>query len=253
MAKEKICGIYLLTIKTDSFRSYYYVGQSQNCEKRILTHLRTLRSGNHHSVKVQNIFNKYNNISFEILEKCMVEDLCSYEQWWIDEMYGSKYCMNISKDAKVFGRGLPMSEDAKVKRKLTWANKPPEEIQRARQNISKGLRGREWGPEARMNASIAAKARGISEETRAKLDAASHARKGSKLSEETRTKMSDARKGSKNHNFGKIMSEEQRLKISLTKTGCKNPHKGNVTKWSDARRERFDAKKKLKEGLKHEL
>lgn len=111
----KICGVYMISIKTDCGREYLYVGQSMDCQKRFLQHERSIRKGNHKNKKMQNVFNKYKNIEFEILEVCLEELLCEYESWWLNEMYGKEFCMNLAFDSEVPARGLRRSQESKLK------------------------------------------------------------------------------------------------------------------------------------------
>lgn len=79
-----------------------YIGSSINLEKRKSVHFSLLRSGKHHSIKLQRAFNKYGkeNFKFEILEliERLVEErdldfekrLCKeYEQSYLDK-YGAQ-------------------------------------------------------------------------------------------------------------------------------------------------------------------
>lgn len=218
MAREKICGIYMLTIKTDGFRSYYYVGQSQDCKHRFTNHKSLLKKEIHSNTKLQNVYLKYKNMSFEILEVCSLEDINKYEQWWIDEMHGYKYCMNISKNAEAPNRGLKASEETKIKLKDIYARRTPEEKARIAQSKREKMLGRVF-------------------------------------SEESKEKMSKATSGSGNSQFGKKKTEDQKLKVSkslkasLDKRKAEgNPRPGRI--WTDEQKLKVSAslKRAVQEG-----
>lgn len=68
-----------------------YIGSTNNFKKRINQHLHCLRNKKHHSIKLQNAWNKYGeeNFKFEILEECNVEkikDQYDLEQNYIDKL-----------------------------------------------------------------------------------------------------------------------------------------------------------------------
>lgn len=86
------CGIYkIVNNKTNKI----YVGSSKNIEVRIQGHLSNLKNKKHHSVKLQNSYNKHGpkSFSYEVLEECEIEDLFVREQHWIDSLdsYHSGY------------------------------------------------------------------------------------------------------------------------------------------------------------------
>ena len=66
---EKISGVYQIVNELNGHR---YIGSSKNIQHRILTHRSSLRRNNHHSIYLQNAFNKYGEDKFyiQILEKC---------------------------------------------------------------------------------------------------------------------------------------------------------------------------------------
>lgn len=118
----KTCGIYAVVV--DNYR-YMYIGQSKNIEKRTSDHLSLLRQGKHYNTKMQNVFNKYGESSFEfiLIEKCERNKLNEREQCYIF-VYGTFYLENPS-----FGLNLTMGgegrkqahqdEKEKTKRKIS--------------------------------------------------------------------------------------------------------------------------------------
>ena len=86
------CGIYkIINIETNKI----YVGSSKNIEMRIKSHFSNLKNKKHHSVKLQNSYNKHglSCFTYEVLEECEIEDLFVREQHWIDilDSYHSGY------------------------------------------------------------------------------------------------------------------------------------------------------------------
>lgn len=64
-----------------------YIGSSiSGLIKRKRCHLTNLKNNNHHSLKLQNSWNKYGryNFKFEIIEYCSKLDILKREQYWID-------------------------------------------------------------------------------------------------------------------------------------------------------------------------
>lgn len=59
---EPIPGVYKITCGS----SVYY-GRSKNCRTRHLSHLGMLRNGNHHNPRLQNSFNRGNNLYFNVI------------------------------------------------------------------------------------------------------------------------------------------------------------------------------------------
>lgn len=91
------CGIYLGTPKngvTDSV----YIGQSINIEERVQRHIRDMRN-NKHRPKVQEMFNKYGEFEWEILEVCAPERLSTKEKYYINIFNACTQGMNTYEDS----------------------------------------------------------------------------------------------------------------------------------------------------------
>lgn len=76
----KISGIYKIT---NTVNNKVYIGSSSFIQARFRTHKRHLRKNMHENKHLQNSYNKYgeNCFSFEIIEKCEVENLIPREQY----------------------------------------------------------------------------------------------------------------------------------------------------------------------------
>lgn len=158
-----------------------YVGGSAKLRKRLLTHMRQLRSGTHHSQGLQEEFNRFGVAAFEfrLLLIASPKDLRFFEQRLIDAY-----------DSANAERGYNRSPTAGSQLGLKLL---PESIERFRQ-VSMG---RTHSAEARANMSRAQTGHPVSAETKAKISAARKGRKFGPLSEETKAKLSAAKRGKK--------------------------------------------------------
>ena len=84
--------IYLMNWKNND---YFYVGQSSNFDRRKGKHIGSLKSGNHHNQKVQNVFNKYGEPQFHIIEECEPHKLNEREQFYLDLLFDEPACVNV--------------------------------------------------------------------------------------------------------------------------------------------------------------
>ena len=87
------CGIYRIEIGP-----YFYVGSSVAIEKRRSVHRGTLERRRHHNVKMQAVFDKYQDFNFEIVATCEKQELRAIEQQHIDAVIHDQRCMNIKKE-----------------------------------------------------------------------------------------------------------------------------------------------------------
>lgn len=76
-------GIYKITTLHNN---EFYIGSAICYNKRISLHITNLKNNKHHSIHLQNIFNKYgiNNLKFELIHNCDKENLIEKEQYYID-------------------------------------------------------------------------------------------------------------------------------------------------------------------------
>lgn len=103
-------GIYKISID-----DYFYIGQSQDLKTREYNHLKMLKKGTHYNKFMQNVYNKKNKFTFNVIIPCEIEELNRWEQTLLDFNQGNKLCMNIAKDAEASARGLKFSEEHKRK------------------------------------------------------------------------------------------------------------------------------------------
>lgn len=110
------CGIYKISTPSDSS---CYVGSSIRIERRWSEHKHGLRNNKHHSIRLQNAWNKYGELKFEIIELCDENELNDKEQFWIDslkaELNSSKFVKNIWLDSEVREKFKKIHESDKWK------------------------------------------------------------------------------------------------------------------------------------------
>ena len=202
---DKVCGVYQIR---NIINGKLYIGSSKNLKSRFQTHQKNLRNNYHENQHLQRAYNKYgkDNIIFEVIEICAIENQYLCEQYWIDKFFGDN-CYNLN---PIASRPPSPKGNVEVYKKVSHALK-------------------EWhkDPENKKKYSETHKGHYVSEETRIKLSKANKGKKPSKqciegykkyrlenphLSEETKRKISEAGKG-------RIHTEESKVKMR-TKVIC---------------------------------
>lgn len=94
----KISGIYRILNSEDN---KFYIGSSIDINSRINSHKKLLIRNKHHSIHLQNAFNKYGLAVFmvDIIEICNESILREREQYYLDNIIDWSMCYNISKIA----------------------------------------------------------------------------------------------------------------------------------------------------------
>jgi len=135
MNKEEISGVYIIKNKVNG---KFYIGSSIEINDRFYDHKRTLKYGNHHSIKLQRAYSKYGkeNFSFEILEEMNFEKpydkfavskvLECREQYFLNTLLfanekNNKFDKLGYNVCRIAGRtlGLKRSDEAKEKSSIT--------------------------------------------------------------------------------------------------------------------------------------
>lgn len=109
------CGIYRIEVGP-----HFYYGSSKDLRGRERTHRTSLRRGEHHNVRMQNSWNKYQEFSFSTVLECSPSDLLTLEQGFLDQFYGNEHCLNL---AGIAGspRGYKHTPEAKARITVgTW-------------------------------------------------------------------------------------------------------------------------------------
>lgn len=139
MAREKICGVYLIQSKVKPDR--VYVGSSFDIKRRFGLHVSKLRCHKHHTPKLQCHTNKYgiDDLMFFIIEVCnnaTTDYLISREQYYIDTIkpwFNTKMIANSP-------RGMRLSEDAR--RKISEARKGVPLSERHKESLRRAWKSR---------------------------------------------------------------------------------------------------------------
>jgi len=133
-------GIY----KLNGPNGYYYIGSSNQIERRITKHFQHLRENKHINKHLQNVYNKYKDFNWvwECIKKVSEARLLKEEQKYLNTHFGTELCLNL----------------------VAIANKPPSPKNRVwtkqmRLNLSNAKKG--WKPtlEGIQNMSEAARKR----------------------------------------------------------------------------------------------
>lgn len=154
--------------------NYFYVGQTKNIKQRENKHLYRMKKNKHENSRIQNVYNKYGEPQFHIIEECSIEELNEREQFYLDLLFDEPDCLNLAKDAIAPTRGLKHSAEAKKKMSVAWKNikKSPKKSamsEEHKQKISEALKGRKLSDETKIKLSIAKLGKGTSETTRQKI------------------------------------------------------------------------------------
>jgi len=226
-----IPGIYKISSKIKPSREYY--GSSQDVFGRLKMHLRDLRRGKHHSLKLQYHYNKYGeaDLIFQMVLGCDIIDLIKTEQYFLDSY---KPYFNILPNA---GSHL-------------GAKRSPESCKKcslAKSGKNHHYFGKHLTDEHK---------RSLSES----LKGHPSYTKGTQASDETKKKMSIAHKGH-------LTSNETKNKISISNNGkkrskefcqqCSERNKSRLIikggKESDEFKQKYREREALKQLKKHEI
>lgn len=181
-------GIYkLVSKKTGEF----YIGSSQKLRKRNQDHFSLIRNNKHPNRYLQSVWNKRNDIIFEIIERCSIESLVEREQYYIDSLC-PKYNLRPLAESN---RGWKMPESAK--RKLSRTNKGRPISEETKRKISKANKGKLKGRKL----------------PKSHVEAIRKVRTGWKLSSETKDKIREKALG---RDLGKELSDSTKRKIGLS-------------------------------------
>lgn len=109
---SKISGIYKIT---NNINQKFYIGSSEDIEKRWYHHKNCLNKGIHINKHLQLAWNKYgeNNFSFEIIEKCEPQNTLEIEQKYLDMYWKCGKLYNIARYAEAPMKGRNHTEDTK--------------------------------------------------------------------------------------------------------------------------------------------
>lgn len=131
MTARRFSGIYKIESKSKPNR--IYIGSAIYVNKRHGEHLRLLRYGKHHSIKLQRHYNKYgeDDLVFCVIEKCDLNNLISKEQYYLDlynpyfnyrrvakSRFGTGHSMETREKQRIAHLGIKPSEETRMKQSL---------------------------------------------------------------------------------------------------------------------------------------
>lgn len=208
-------GVYELTVNTDHDSKYYIGSTTVTFYRRYQQHLYNLKSGTHHNHYLQNLWNKYQNIYFKVLEVCLDKNVVAQrEQFWI-ETKDPETLINHGPALPNPCLGTHHSEETRKKLSISHTN-PSAEI---RKHYSESHIGEKHTPEQIE-----------------KIRAANTGRKHSKefcerLSEIKKNQSKETLKKIALANTGKVRTAEQRQKMAdAQKQRFANPEEVNKTR-----------------------
>ena len=180
-----ICGIYKIQNKTNG---KFYVGSSDNVERRFSRHKLDLSKNRHDNQHLQNAWNKYGETSFDfaLVRGCPKSDLLLEEQKDLDAWIGNDLCYNMRKDAR-----CPTAPGSK---RPAWVVKKYADAQRG---IPR------WTEEQKKQMSIDRRGRIHSEETKQRMYGRKSSYQNIKLTQQS--------------NVGRVWSAEHCSNISIGK------------------------------------
>lgn len=162
----KISGIYKIQSKLKPDR--VYIGSAIHFKRRWDLHLVNLRKNKHHSIKLQNHFNKYGekDLILIVLEPCLPEFLIIREQFYLDTL---KPYFNI---CNVAGSCLGIKRSLVSIKKTADANRGRKRTEEQRKRISESHKGIKHSEEQKRKMSESHKGKHfkiLSEETKRKI------------------------------------------------------------------------------------
>ena len=206
----KIACVYKITNQVDN---KLYVGSTTDFNSRKRGHLSNLSRNKHHSLYLQNAYNKYGkeNFIFEILEFCPNEQLIIREQFWHD-LLQPEYCM--MKNVK-FHYGMKRSKE--TCQKISMANTGKRCSATTKEKLRLVNLGKKHSPETKRKISKALNANENfikmihSKERSLKIKQTIMNNGGYKISESTKIKISETLKAKHQSSATAIMVEQYNL------------------------------------------
>lgn len=113
----------------------YYIGCSSRLNARKKEHLNDLKANKHSNYKLQDAYNIYGSIEFDILEFCSVEELYFREEYWVKEFDSYNNGFNLTNGGIGIGYGIgnpntKYSEDIYINiiKEIAYTNKTAKQI-----------------------------------------------------------------------------------------------------------------------------
>ncbi len=213
-------GVYILT---DSKSGRFYVGSSQDVDKRILRHIKDLNNGNHHCLNFQTLWSPKAKFRIEFIPCESREEAYQIEDALLDEWKDDPRLLNIGKRA-IGGDNFSRHPNVKtirqrIEKSISQYHESlgPEgrRIKYGKSGSENGMYGRTHSVEARKKMSESASRPENLERFVSMTKAWNQTDKFKKLSSE-RAKL---RTGERNTFYGKHHSEETKAKLRAGRLG----------------------------------
>lgn len=239
-----IIAVYMIT---DKISKKFYIGSTNNLQRRINEHKQELKNNTHHNKSLQELYNNKAKLNFYHIEKETIEEVRSLEDFLLKQSKDNPNLLNISINSSG-GSGIerhPNKSDIINKiqkgRSLHWDNlsiyeknkrlklfkekaNSPEALEKRKKSYKIYLDS--LTPEQRKQSKETIEKRRksltgriINQETRNKIRLSNT---GKKPSVETRNKMSKSRKDYLEKHGSIIVTEETKQKLSIANTGKKH-------------------------------
>lgn len=185
-------GIYKITNKKSG---KFYIGSSDDLNKRKYDHFYELRNGTHINTHLKNAYNKdgEENFIFEVIEECGSDELLIREQYYLDTL--KPFRENGYNIATTVGGGN-IFKDLSDEQKLEFINKSK------RVGTENGM----YGKNHLTNTIEKQKLRAIGRYTLEWFVTKYGSEDGNKLYQERSKNMSEKMSSERNHFFGKVMN-----------------------------------------------
>ena len=134
----------------NKINSHFYIGSTINIKKRIASHKRGLRNGNHHCIFLQRAYNLYGEDSFEfVIREIKVhntDELRELEERYISYCWKSGLLYNTSKKAS--GGDLisyhPLLQEIKKKQSINSKRRYENMTKEDREELSNKFKGMQF-------------------------------------------------------------------------------------------------------------
>ena len=167
--KKDLCGIYKITCVVNG---KCYIGQSVDIRGRLYHHKGDLERNKHRNKYLQRLYNKYgkDNMTFEIVELCSIDELDDKEKYWIAYYGGVESKMNCNWES---GGHANKRYSKELRQRQSESHKGQHNSPRTQ--FKKGMipwnKGKKATPEAIEHQRQSHLGKHISEETKQKLSA----------------------------------------------------------------------------------
>jgi len=213
-------GIYKIT---NIVNNHIYIGSAVRLSNRWKLHIKQLRDNKHHSIYLQNAWNKHTetNFRFDVIVYCSKENLIKYEQIYFN-IYNPKYNM-----CKIAGSPFGYKHTDEMNQKASKAKLGSVVSEETKQKISEANKGHKHSSEYKEK--MSKRFSGITnpfygkKHSKEAIEKNKIAHIGNKATNQTKQKMSENRQGEDNK-FSKLtwkIVDEIRQRYEETKLSQK--------------------------------